>query len=97
MTDAPVTAAARRFSARVGDQRKDGSSKNPIGIRGAACTAAAGMASSMVNAISPKRAAFSTGDPPPLVVPSVGVARNRETVTTSVEGVVKRHPSSQLG
>jgi len=29
---APATLACRRFSARVGDQRNDGSSKNPIGI-----------------------------------------------------------------
>ena len=32
ITDAPATLACRRFSARVGDQRNDGSSKNPIGI-----------------------------------------------------------------
>jgi len=69
MTEAPVMAAERRLCERLGDQRNDGSSKNPIGIRGAAWTVAAGMASSAVNAISTKRVAFSTGDPPLLDFP----------------------------
>src|SRR5437899_11241878 len=69
MTDAPATLACRRFSARVGDHRNEGSSKNPIGIFWAAWTVAAGAARSAMSASSAKRAGFGTGKSSLYVVP----------------------------
>ena len=61
MTEAPVAAASARFCSRAGENRNELSSKNPIGIRVAACAAAAGTASPTTSATSAKRAVFCTG------------------------------------
>src|SRR4051794_10531169 len=58
MTDAPVEAADWRFEARLGDQRKLGSSKNPIGMNVAAFATPRGAADATSARINAKQVAF---------------------------------------
>src|SRR3954463_8556529 len=81
-TDAPAVCARARFSARSAAQRKLGSSKNPIGIRGAAETVAAGAATRITRAKRTRRRGLSTG-----ITPSWDA--NRGTVAKPLEGRVK--------
>src|SRR4051794_1573958 len=91
MTDAPALAAPARFSCRAAAKRNELSSKNPTGMRVAACTVATGTASSATNATSARRAALCTGIPPPVVPWATGVSwASRATVPSRFEGLVKR-------